>query len=153
MAPAQRHDPIPLHRFFVDIDGIEEGVFTSCGGLSVEVDVKSYEEGGLNEYVHKLPGRVKYSNITLKRGMAYSAQAWAQWREWCSGIFKGDGQALKRKNLTIRLYDGAGKKLGSWQVEGAFPTKWVGPSFEVESTNVAIETLELAHNGFTYQAG
>jgi phage tail-like protein len=153
MPQGQRYEGVRSSQFFVDIDGIEEGFFTECGGLNVEVDVKSYEEGGLNEYVHKLPGRVKYSNVTLKRGLAYSGQTWSKWRDWCAGIFKAEGKPIERKNLTIRCYDAAGNKLGSWQLEGAFPVKWAGPKFEAGSTNVAIESLELAHNGFTYQAG
>jgi phage tail-like protein len=152
MPQMQRRDAMTTLRFFVDIDGIEEGVFTDCSGLGAEVEVKTYEEGGLNEYVHKLPGRVKYTNITLKRGMAYSAQAWGQWRKWCQGIFKAE-TPLQRKSLTIRLCDPEGKTVGSWQVEGAFPVKWTGPNFAADSAQIAIESLEIAHNGFTYQSG
>jgi phage tail-like protein len=150
MPQAQRRDGIPSHRFYVDIDSIEEGYFTECSGLTTEVEVKTYEEGGLNEYVHKLPGRVKYSNITLRRGLGYSGDAW---RRWCTDIFKADGKAISRKGLTIRLCDSEGKTAGSWQVQGAFPVKWTGPEFKADGTNIAIETLEIAHNGFSYSSG
>jgi phage tail-like protein len=95
-----------------------------------------------NTHVHKLPGHRKWSNITLKRGMTDSLDLWQWWQRVISG-----GPNL-RQNISIILYDETQKQGMRWDVEGAYPIKWEGPSMRADGNAVAIETLVLAHNGF-----
>jgi phage tail-like protein len=137
---AKRVDPFISCKFHVQIDNIEQASFTECSGLQVETEVYEYQEGGFNEYVHKLPGRSKVSNVTLKRGVTDSNELW----EWYQNIVRGD---IKRKNVSVVLYDQAGSEVMRWTFVGAYPVKWVGPTFKSDDNTVAIETLELAHQG------
>ena len=143
--PAARptsHPTLPSYRFLVEINSQVEAVFSECSGLSVEVEVKEYEEGGQNMYVHKFPGRLKWTNITLKKGMTDSLALWDWHKETVAGT-------MNRKNLSIILMNEAQQEGRRWNVIGAYPVKWTGPDLKVDGNNVAIETLELAHNGFT----
>jgi phage tail-like protein len=137
---AQRIDPFPAFKFCVEIGGITQAVFSECSGLEAEVEVFEYEEGGLNSYVHKLPGRVKYSDLTLKRGMATSDELW----EWYK---KALGGKIERKNISVILYNTSGEEYRRWNFREAYPVKWTGPDFKADDNTVAIETLVLSHRG------
>ncbi len=137
---AQRIDPYPAFKFYVEIGNITHAVFSECSGLEAEVEVMEYEEGGWNDYVHKLPGRVKYSDITLKRGVATSDDLW----EWYEKTLQG---TIERKNVTILLYDTSGTEYRRWKFEDAYPIKWTGPTFNAGENTAAIETLVLTHRG------
>ncbi len=132
------------HRFWVEIDGITEAVFSECSGLQAEAEVLSWEEGGNNTYVHMLPGRTKFSNLTLKRGIG-TASLW----NWFSAVSQGRGT---RRNLSIVLQgylkSGGTATLVRWNITGALPVKWIGPSLKTDSSEAALETLELIHQGF-----
>ncbi len=153
MAKSKSHTTLPIFRFMVEWGNQVEAVFSECSGLNVEVDVFKYEEGGENNFVHQLPGRVKWSNITLKRGMTSSIELW----KWFQKTMPGTGGATKidKRSITIILYDETHKNNMRWNVSDAYPIKWEGPSMKVDGAAVAIETLVLAHNGFEleYQGG
>ena len=136
----ERVDPFATLRFHVEIEGIEEAGFTECSGLQVETEVFSYEEGGLNNTVHQLPGRSKFSNITLKRGVTNSNELW----DWYYKVITGD---VKRKNVSVVLYGCDYSEVMRWNLANAFPVKWVGPNFVSGENNASVETLELAHEG------
>ncbi len=139
-------DPAQVFRFYVQIEGIISAEFLECSGLSMEREVKEYAEGGVNSFVHKLPGRVKYSNITLRRGITYSRTLW----EWyCKGLHDG---RVKRVNLSIILGNPEGKISKQWNVIDAYPVKWSGASLNTETMQVASETLEIAHHGLELSA-
>ena len=140
MAAGRRADPIAKFRFGVEVKGIVQGWFTECSGLTVQREVIEHKEGGLNDYVHKLPGRVSYSNITLKRGIAGNAL----WRWFRRGLYDG---RVQRRNVSIILYSGNRKKAKRWNLMDAYPIKWTGPDFKTEGAEVAVETLELVHHG------
>jgi phage tail-like protein len=127
-------------RFYVEISGLVQAVFTEVSGLSVEVKVDEYEEGGNNHFTYRLPGRVIVGNIVLKRGMV----ATAEFYKWQMEIAQG---MIKRRNITIRMFDSAGKEMAHWDFAKAYPIKWSGPQFAADGTTAAIETLELAHDG------
>lgn len=137
---ARRVDPYITCYFSVEIDGIQEAVFRECSGLESEIEVLSYEEGGVNDHPHKLPGRAKFTNVTLKRGVTDSKDLW----EWFSGGIQGQ---IKRKTVHIILCDAKGEEVKRWTFDGAYPIKWTGPSLNANETVLAIETLELAHEG------
>ena len=148
MAEAQgkRVDPYLANRFkiVVEIDGVEEAGFAECSGLTVETEIEERREGGVNQYVHRLPRGSKYSNIVLKRGVTDSASLW----NWHQKIISG---TVESKSLSIVLMDSSGGEKWRWNVQNAFPVKWTGPEFKADGAAVAIETLELAHHGIAKQ--
>lgn len=127
-------------RFYVEISGVTQAVFTELSGLQVETQVEEHAEGGNNGFVHKLPGRTRVSNITLKRGMTPTNDLF----KWYLDIAQGK---IVRKNISIRMFDTRGKQLVRWDFQNAYPVKWAGPQFAADGRNVAVETLELAHEG------
>jgi phage tail-like protein len=128
-------------RFYVKIDGYAQAVFTEMSGLQVETTVTEYEEGGNNGFVHRLPGRSKVSNLTFKRGITKSNDFF----KWYLKILHG---TLERKQVDVVMFDAAGEPLAKWSFKDAYPVKWVGPQFAADGKTAAIETLELAHDGF-----
>ena len=143
-------DPFATFKFHVEVKGITEGAFTECSGLEMSTEVFEYQEGGLNEYVHKFPGRTKVSNVTLKRGFATSNELFAWYKKMEEDVNDLGGKGFDFRQVTITLYSSAerGKKV-RWLLDKAFPVKWVGPTFKTDEAAVAIETLEFAHHGIT----
>lgn len=137
---AKRVDPYITCYFSVEIEGIQEAFFRECSGLESEIEVLPYEEGGVNDHPHKLPGRAKFPNVILKRGVTDSKDLW----EWFSGGIQGQ---IKRKTVHIILCNAKGEEVRRWTFDGAYPIKWTGPSLNSNENTVAIETLELAHEG------
>lgn len=132
-------------RFFVQIKkdpqgGTIQATFAECSGLQAETELFTYEEGGLNDTVHQLPGRTKFGNVTLKRGVATSNELW----DWYYKVVTGN---VERQNVSIILYRPNSGEAMRWNLANAFPVKWVGPSFVSSENAVAVETLELAHEG------
>jgi phage tail-like protein len=135
--------PLQSGRFLVEIGKDPVAYFQDCSGLTFEIEVQEYSEGGNNEFIHKLPGRAKYSNITLKRGVTVDT-TFADWRPKIK-----DGKiTVEKKNLSIILFDHTGTTIKRWNVTEAYPVKWTGPDMKASSMEVAIETLELAHEGW-----
>lgn len=134
-------EPATAASFNVTIDGVDRGAFTSGEGLGAEYEVFDYEEGGQNGYVHRLPGRLRYTNIRLTRPVDQSSANLAAW-------FSKMRQSVERKTGSITAHDPSGKVIVTWHLAGLFPARWTGPSFAVEGNGVAKETLELSHNGF-----
>ncbi len=146
-ATNQRTEELTVARFSVDIQGEIVGDFTECSGLNGEIEVETYQEGGLNEYEHKLPGRVKYGNVTLKNGLASALSLW----DWFHSISTGQ---VKRREISIVMYmqyrEGAYKgEAMRWNLTGAYPVRWEGPAFAAADNAVAIQSLEMAHHGIT----
>jgi len=140
-------------RFSLTVDGVEMGSFTECSGLSVEIETESLIEGGENQFVHHLPSRMKWPNLTLKRGITNSDELFKWFRE-CSGDgFAGQGNRLTRRAGAVTLRDAAGNTVRAWGFAGAFPVKWTGPSLAAKSSDVATEELVIAHHGFTSSSG
>lgn len=128
-------------RFYVEIAGVLSAEFLECTGLSMEREIKEVNEGGVNDFVHKLPGRTKWSNITLRRGISYTRDLW-DW--YCVGLYDGK---VKRVNLSIILGNAELKKVKQWDVYDAFPVRWSGADLSTDTLQVAIESLEIAHHG------
>lgn len=134
--------------FLFEVDGVEIGRFMGISGLEVTVAVEEIEEGGENSYVHKLPGRMTWPNITLKRGITQN-DALLTWLNKSSGEqFSASGNKLTRSTAAITLIGPAGQRLRAWEFDGAFPIKWKGPDFDVASSEMALEELEITHHGF-----
>ena len=143
MAVTERADmePVPNFRFAVEIEGVAVGWFTECGGLSVERETYPYKEGGLNAYVHELPGRVKRTHITLKRGLA-DEELW-KWFAGKSDAGLHEGKVTHR-NTTVILYNVDRTEAKRWNINRAYPVKWAASDLISDSNQMAVETLELA---------
>ncbi len=127
-------------KFMIDIDDEVAGVFTECSGLTATIAVDEWEEGGLNGYKHRLPARTSYENLKLSQAVFASVDLY----NWFLSVSRGE---LVRKAISIVLVDAAGAEVRRWNFDGAFPVKWTGPSLKVDANEVAIEALEIAHNG------
>ena len=144
MATGDRRDPFRSFNFAVEIDGIARAGFRECSGLDASQDPIEYREGTEGLTTRKLPGLNKYSNITLKWGMTDDTELW-DWRK------KAMTGKVERKNGSIVLLDDTGAEKMRWNFREAWPTKWTGPSFNATGNEVAIETLEIAHEGLELQ--
>lgn len=141
MATGERQDPYRGFNFLVEIDGITRAGFQECSGLDVSQEAVDYREGadkGL--HVRKLPGMVTYTNITLKRGVTDDTEL----REWLKNGVNGEAE---RKNGSVILLNHKGEEKVRWNFTEAWPAKWTGPSFNASDNSVAVETLELSHEG------
>lgn len=135
----KRQDPFRGFRYLIEMEGLISGGFLHVKGISREVRVESYKEGGVNEYEHKLASTVTYPNLVLERGLALD-DLW----KWAQAAADGD---VQRRNLWIRLQDEANDSVWAWQVEQAIPVKWSASDLDAISQQVVMESLELAHHG------
>ncbi len=146
--PDRKDDVRPTDRFIFEVDGMEIGQFSEVTGLSVDVAVETVEEGGENQFVHKLPGRLSWPNITLKRGVVRSDSLF-DWLSQTSGQgYAGNGNKLERRTVAITLVSVDGTRVREWSLADAFAVKWSGPRFAANATESATEELEIAHHGF-----
>lgn len=127
-------------RFWVELDGMLVAGFTEVSGLQVETEVEEYQEGGVNNFVHRLPKVTKYSNLVLRRGITSSTALW----DWHKNVVEGN---FERKNGAVILLNQNGLELWRWNFYDSYPVKWNGPELKSSSSEVAIESLELTHNG------
>ena len=139
----QRKNPYANYNFSVDIGAsVGELGFAEAEIPAAEIDVIEYREGNdLPTAVRKLPGRVRYGNVVLRRGVDGGLSIW----EW----FKAarDGQ-LERRHVTITLLDEQRNPVQQWRLRDAWPTKYDASDLNAKGNEVVIETLELAHEGF-----
>ena len=145
MATGDRHDPVLAFCFAVEIGSLQVAGFSEVSGLQAEIEVQEYREGGVNGYVHKRAGPVKYaSNLTLKKGITDSAELWSWYRDVMNG-------RIQRKQVDVVLMNSAGEERRRWKLQNAYPVKWTGPDMKAAASEVAVETLELAHEGLLPQ--
>ncbi len=140
MPVGNRTDPYRSYNFLVELDGITRAGFRECSGLDASQDPIDYREGTDPLTARKLPGLNKYSNISLKWGMTDDAELW-EWRK------KAIDGKIERKNGSIVLMDDTSTEVMRWNFREGWPTKWTGPSFNATGNEVAIETLEIVHEG------
>lgn len=134
--------PYGKYRYKVEIDGLEAGGFSEASGFDASIDVIEYREGDMIQTPMKLPGLKKYGNITLKQGVADSMVMY----EWMIAGVEGE---VERKTITITILDETETATASWQVINAWPAKYTAPDFNALTSEVAIESLEIAHEGMT----
>ena len=137
-----RLDPHPAFNFFIEIEGILTAGFTECSGLQVETKVESYQEGGLNEYVHTFRGRTACPPLVMKHGLTILDGLWT----WHQELIQGK---VKRKNGTIYLLNSRHIPVTWWNFKGALPVRWTGPELRANSSEVAFESIELVHQGLS----
>jgi phage tail-like protein len=135
--------PLPKFHFTVDWGGTRIG-FTEVSGLTLETEVIEYREGSSPEYGKiKMPGMKKSSNITLKRGTFVSDNEFYQW------LNTVNLNKIERRDVTISLLNEEHEPVMVWKVKNAWPTKLQSTDLKADGSEVAIETLELVHEGLT----
>jgi phage tail-like protein len=152
--PGIRIDPVPGFNFYISlidssstlalatsaVSAVVGGGFSECSGLDATLQVEEYIEGGENQYVHKFPTRMTYGNITLKRGITFAEDLW----NWHAAYTNGTG---KRRDGVIILLDEMQLPLKTWKFKRGLPLKWTGPTLNATQNAVAIESLEIMHEG------
>jgi phage tail-like protein len=138
--PRRPADPFASFNFKLEIGGITVAGFSECTGLTTEQNVIDYREGQEGITPRKLPGLTKFGNITLKRGITVDKTIF-DWRKTVS-----DG-LIERKNASIVLLDEARTEVVRWNVVEAWPSKYVAPDLKASANEIAIESIELTHEG------
>ena len=153
---AKRTDPVAAYNFrisLIDSGGgpqeiagalamatAPEAGFNECTGLEMTLDIEEYESGGVNGTVLKFPTRVKWNNITLKRGLARGTTLWT----WFFGFVEGRG---RRRDGLIVLNNASHQPHAAWAFKRGLPVKYTGPSMNATESSVAVESIEIAHEG------
>jgi phage tail-like protein len=135
-------DPGTTVHFRLQIDSLDLGEWNTCDGLGCEVELEQHQEGGNNEYVWQLPSRLRYSNVTLNRPLTADTAKVANYlAKLPRGVTRGTAQiAALRPDRSL---------LVQWGLAGVVLVRWSGPSFDPSRSEVATESIELAHHGFT----
>lgn len=143
--PAQSQYPLPVFHFRVEWGGTRIG-FSEVTGLTQEVQAIEYRDGSFPEYSSiKMPGLRKYGNITLKRGVI---KADNDFFKWLSTVKLN---TVERRDLTISLLNESHEPVMVWKAQNAFPVKVEGPQLKAAGNEVAIESIELAHEGLVVE--
>ena len=137
----KRQSPFPAYHFTVEIGGVVYP-FRSCSGLKIETAVIEYQEGGLDP-IHKLPGATRYSNIRLTRAFTGDRSLY----DWYASVKKPQPAKV---NGRIVMFDREGTRIAVWKFVNGFPAKWEGPDLDASKNEVAVETIEIAHEGLSY---
>jgi phage tail-like protein len=139
--------PLEIHagfHFVVKVDNVNTAAFTECTLPKLQVETLDIKEGGQNEYIHRLPVRVNAGTVTLKHGVTKGDELFKWYLDVQSGNIKNG-----TRNVTITVYDSTRKiNVATWTFNKAFPIRYGGPTLRASESAVAIEELELAHQGF-----
>jgi phage tail-like protein len=145
MPSGTRIDPFRAFNFRVEIDNLTVGSFSECSGLSSDGDAVDYREGtDIPLNVRKLVGLRKYANVVLKRGYTQNRELW----DWYTNIVNG---IADRRNGTIILMDEERNDVMRWNIENAWINKIEGPTFKANGNEVAMESVELVHEGLSLE--
>ena len=137
-------DPLVGFQFAVDVGGKITGYFSEIGGISIEHEIiehKVVTDDG-HEVIQKIPGRAKYTDITLKRGVTDSMQIW----EWLDKVHSGTMKDA-RQNCSILMFDRNYEVAARWDITNAWPSKITGPNGKADGNEIGIEELVLVHEG------
>ena len=133
--------PMPVYHFIVEWGGLRTG-FTEVTGLNITHEVVEYREGNSPvDNAIKIPGLTKFDNIVLKRGIVKGDSDFFKW-------FKTkQNSQIERRDIVINLLNENHEPIMAWKIRRAFPVKYTGPALNAKNSEVAIETLELTHEG------
>lgn len=137
MPTGQRTDPFSNFRYLVEIDAVVQGSFAECTGFGSSIEVIEYREGGDSATVRKLPGKVSYSDLTLKWGITDSRELY----DWHLSAINGQ---IQRKNGSIVLLDDVGQEKVRWNFFNAWPSRYDGPDLSAKGSDIAIDTLTVS---------
>jgi phage tail-like protein len=150
--------PLPAYRFLVTLHPgdaylppaqaeallqFSGGAFQEVSGLGADLEVMPYAEGGVNDTVHQLPVRHSWGRLTLKRGLVRDPGLWSWYR---AGLTQSLGA---RRDGALLLMTAKGTPAMAWTFTGGIAVKWTGPALNAMQSAVAVETLEVAHEGLT----
>jgi len=143
---ANREDPLVSFHFMIDVQGEIMGYFTEVSGLGSETEIvehKVVNEKGI-QIVKKVPGRLKWGDITLKRGITSNLDMW----NWRKKVEEGKVNEA-RKNGSIVMFDQQLKERARWNFVNGWPTKITGPTPKADSNEIGVEELTIAHELIT----
>jgi len=141
------YPPVGFH-FLVEVLGLAKPSdadtrFSDVGGLSVEVGTEEVAEGGQNQFIQKYPGRAKYPELVLKRGLLVDSAL----VEWIRGAV--EDLRIEPKDVDVKLLDGEHQPLITWHIRKAYPTKWAVSDFAASGNAIVVETLQLFYQSFS----
>ena len=137
-------DPLLGFNFMLELEGAVAGYFSECSGIGSEheiVEQKVVDKQG-HEVIRKLPGRLKFTDVTLKRGITSDMKIW----EWRDLAVQGK-MPQARKNCTITMMSREYKPVAVWHFVNAWPLKVTGPSLKADSNEIGVEELTIVHEG------
>jgi phage tail-like protein len=146
MPPVLRDDPYAGYNFEVVITGVSDdgtavrGSFAEASGLEVTIDPIEYRNGSEDITMRKVPGLKKFSNITLKRGVIGDLAFW----NW---VVEGMNGLVRRTEGSVILLDENRREVMRWNFKRGWPCKWTGPGLNAKNNEIAMETLEICHEG------
>lgn len=138
MPPAKK-DPARNFNFLVNIGGSQVG-FSEVSGLGVDIMPIEYRTGADKDIIRKLPGLQRFTNIVLRRGIVVDRVLW----DWLDATARGESTAA---NVTVSLLNHHKEPALTWRISDAWPCRWSGPTLDATSNAIALETLELCHEG------
>ena len=143
-------DPDVNMLYSVEIDGLPAAEFVEVTGIKDTTEVIPLYEGGENSFEHKFIGNTKHANIILKHGMVKNSKALYEWRQTIT-----DYKQPKKKEGSIVLFrdDKERTEVCRWTLKNAWPCRWEGPELKGGANALAIETFEIAHEGYTIKFG
>ena len=146
---ALTEDPLLGFNFKLEISGSLAGFFTECSGVGSENEVVEHKVVDVNghEVVRKIPGRLKWQDISLKRGMTSDMQIW----EWRDLVVKGEVSEA-RKNVTITMLDRTYQDVARWNFVNAWPSKVTGPSMKSDDNSIGVEEVSIVHEGMSRES-
>ncbi len=137
--------PLPKFHFQVEWGGARIG-FTEISGLDVETEVIEYRDGASPEYSkQKIPGMQKFANVTMKRGVFKSDNDYFTW--WNTVSLN----TIERRDLTVSLLNESHEPVMVWKIKNAWPTKIASTDLKADGNEIAIESIEIAHDGLSIQ--
>jgi len=137
--------PLPAYHFSVQWGGSKIG-FTEVSGLDIFFDPIKYRDGNSNiEGANKMPGLIRYNNIILKRGLFKNDNEFIEW------INTKKGTTIERRDVLIILLNEDHEPAITWKIKMAFPVRYSGPVLKANANEVAMEELELAHEGISVE--
>jgi len=144
---AQSAWPTPKFSFVVDIEGVATNVrFQEVSGLDVQTQPIEYRRGTSPSFATiKMPGIQKSGNVTLKRGIFAKDNKFFDWAE------RIKNNSVKRSTITIRLIDESGNPTMTWKLTNAWPQKFSGTDLKADGNEIAVESIELGHEGLTIE--
>ena len=137
-------DPLIGFNFMLELGGVVAGYFTECNGIGSEQEViehKVVDEQG-HDMVRKIPGRLKWTDVTLKRGITSNMQIW----DWRDKVVSGK-MSDARKNCTVTMMSRDYSPVAVWHLENAWPSKVTGPALKSDSNEFGVEEVTLVHEG------
>lgn len=145
--------PYRVFRYQVQTDGIDRAGFSEVSGMSTTIDAVEYREGDdLRNTPRKLPGLTKFGNVTLRWGVTDDS-SFLEWLFSVSPTNSVQPTGIKRHNVTITLYNDAGTPGAKWHLINAWPLGYTVPDLNGMGGEVAIQSLELCHEGLEFEPG